>query len=48
LSTLVRAVTLEAGIYATAWLRMRVGPRIDGVWSRSASTKRSFGRQPPA
>ena len=42
LATLVRAVLLECGIYATAWLRFRVGPRPRGIWSRSDSTKRSF------
>ncbi len=47
LTTLVRAVLLEASVYGAAWLRFRFGPRIHGVWSRSDSTKRSFGRQPP-
>ena len=42
LGTLMRAVPLECGIFAMAWLRLRLGPRTGGIWSQSASTKRSF------
>lgn len=44
LSTLALAVVLEAGIYGAAWCRLRFGSRVQGVWSRSASTKRPFGK----
>lgn len=41
-ATLARAVLLESVVYGLAWLRLRVGPRPRGVWSRSESTKRAF------
>jgi cellulose synthase/poly-beta-1,6-N-acetylglucosamine synthase-like glycosyltransferase len=42
LSTLARAVVLEAGIYGAAWWRLHLGPKVHGIWSRSESTKRTF------
>jgi biofilm PGA synthesis N-glycosyltransferase PgaC len=45
LSTVVYAVGLEACIYVAAWSRLRFGPALDGMWSRSNSTKRTFERR---
>jgi cellulose synthase/poly-beta-1,6-N-acetylglucosamine synthase-like glycosyltransferase len=41
-STLASAMALEAGIYGMAWWRVRFGSPVQGIWSRSESTKRPF------
>jgi cellulose synthase/poly-beta-1,6-N-acetylglucosamine synthase-like glycosyltransferase len=44
LSTLARAIALEMAIYFAARFRLLFGPRVDGIWSRAESTKRSFAK----
>jgi cellulose synthase/poly-beta-1,6-N-acetylglucosamine synthase-like glycosyltransferase len=41
-TTLASAVALEVGIYWVAWWRVHFGSPVQGVWSRSESTKRPF------